>query len=307
MACHRRDALTQRAELRAELWEITRQARALLEWFDAAGTAGVPRDPGQPSGISLEPKATDDGGGPTTRRSRAPERADEAGQGTPATASDPTPGAASSPSPPLADGADRAARLEALETRVRTCTACPLHAHRTQTVFARGASTAALAFVGEGPGAQEDAQGVPFVGPAGELLDRMIQAMGLTRDDVYVCNIVKCRPPKNRKPTPEEMLACEPFLREQLELVDPEVVVAMGATAAQGLLGWHDAGPHGPGITRLRGQWKLYAGRTPLMPTFHPAYLLRSPEKKRDVWADLQAVMKRLGLEPPTRPGRSRS
>jgi uracil-DNA glycosylase family 4 len=131
--------------------------------------------------------------------------------------------------------------------------------------------------------------------------------MGLDRDDVYICNIVKCRPPENRKPTPEEMQACEPFLREQLELVNPEAMVALGATAAQGLLGWYDAGPRGPGITRLRGQWKVYSGRTPLMPTFHPAYLLRSPEKKRDVWNDLQAVMERLGLAPPPRASGSRS
>jgi len=156
--------------------------------------------------------------------------------------------------------------------------------------------------VGEGPGAEEDAQGLPFVGAAGKLLDRMIAAMGYEPGDTYICNVVKCRPPGNRKPTAEEISACAPYLHEQLALVDPQVMVGLGATAIQGLLEWHDAGPYGPSITRLRGTWKLYRGRVPLMPTFHPAYLLRSPDKKRDVWNDLQSVMRRLGKEP-ARPG----
>jgi len=152
-----------------------------------------------------------------------------------------------------------------------------------------------VCFVGEGPGADEDAQGFPFVGAAGQLLDRMIAAMGLARDEVYVCNIVKCRPPKNRKPEPAEMEACRPYLTEQLELIAPRVIVALGATAVQGLLGTSE------GITRLRGTWKLYRGRIPVMPTFHPAYLLRTPAAKREVWHDLQAVLRHLGLPVPTR------
>jgi uracil-DNA glycosylase family 4 len=181
---------------------------------------------------------------------------------------------------------------------VRSCIRCPLHEHRTRTVFARGAPTAELAFVGEGPGAEEDAQGLPFVGAAGQLLDRMIAAMGYGPDEIYICNVVKCRPPSNRKPTPEEMAACAPYLHEQLALVGPRALVALGATAIRGLLELDDAGEFGPSITRLRGTWKLYRGRVPLMPTFHPAYLLRSPDKKRDVWSDLQSVMRRLGKEP---------
>jgi DNA polymerase len=183
-------------------------------------------------------------------------------------------------------------RLIELADEIKTCTKCTLYAARTQTVFARGNPAAELCFVGEGPGADEDAAGFPFVGKAGQLLDRMIGAMGYQRDDVYVCNIVKCRPPNNRKPEPDEMGKCMPYLREQLELVAPKVIVALGATAVEGLLG------AGGGITRLRGQWKLYRA-IPVMPTFHPAYLLRTPEAKRDVWADLQAVLKHLGRSPP--------
>ncbi|MBI4955841.1 MAG: uracil-DNA glycosylase [Myxococcales bacterium] len=184
---------------------------------------------------------------------------------------------------------ERTRRLDALAAEVARCTRCPLAGARTQTVFARGTPAAELVFVGEGPGAEEDAQGLPFVGKAGQLLDRMIQAMGYARDDVYICNVVKCRPPGNRKPTPEEMAACAPYLRTQLEVIGPRAVVALGATAVEGLLGASG------GITRLRGSWKLYLGRVPVMPTFHPAYLLRSPDKKREVWSDLQQVMARLG------------
>jgi DNA polymerase len=150
--------------------------------------------------------------------------------------------------------------------------------------------------VGEGPGADEDAQGFPFVGKAGQLLDKMIAAMGLGRDEVYVCNIVKCRPPDNRKPEPAEMAACTPYLKEQLELVAPEVIVALGATAVQGLFGTTE------GITRMRGRWKLYGGRIPVMPTFHPAYLLRTPAAKREVWDDLQAVLRQMGRTLPAKP-----
>jgi DNA polymerase len=183
-------------------------------------------------------------------------------------------------------------RLEVLAEEVKSCTKCALYAGRKQAVFARGNPAAEVCFVGEGPGADEDAEGFPFVGKAGQLLDRMIAAMGYGRDDVYICNIVKCRPPNNRKPEPDEMGQCMPYLREQLDLVAPKVIVALGATAVEGLLG------AGGGITRLRGQWKLY--RTiPVMPTFHPAYLLRTPEAKREVWADLQAVLKHLGRMPP--------
>ena len=190
-----------------------------------------------------------------------------------------------------ADPAKRLARLVELSESLRDCQRCGLHAQRTQTVFARGNPQAELCFVGEGPGADEDAQGEPFVGRAGQLLDRMIAAIGFERDEVYICNIVKCRPPGNRKPQPEEMTACQPFLNEQLALVGPKVIVALGATAAEGLLGRLPGG-----ITRTRGQWRLYNRTIPVMPTFHPAYVLRNPRVARPlVWEDLKAVAERLG------------
>lgn len=191
--------------------------------------------------------------------------------------------------------ADPAHRLSVLSEEVRACTRCGLHSERKQAVFSRGTGAVGLMFVGEGPGADEDEQGFPFVGKAGQLLDRMIDAMGFGRDEVYVCNIVKCRPPKNRKPEPDEMAACRPFLIEQIELLDPKVIVALGATAVEGLLGVTG------GITRLRGTWRLYQGKVPVMPTFHPAYLLRTPEAKRLVWQDLQEVLRQMGRTVPSK------
>jgi uracil-DNA glycosylase len=193
--------------------------------------------------------------------------------------------------------AERERRLTVLAEQVKGCTKCALHETRTQTVFARGNGSSGLCFVGEGPGADEDAQGFPFVGAAGQLLDRMIAAMGIARDDVYVCNIVKCRPPQNRTPEPDEMTCCMPYLTEQLALVEPQVIVALGKTAVQGLFGSVES------ITRIRGRWRLYQGRIAVMPTFHPAYLLRNPAGKREVWADLQLVLKHLGRSVPTKGG----
>lgn len=202
---------------------------------------------------------------------------------------------ATTPLPAVLSAEERRARLDVLNDEVRQCRACELCEGRTNTVFARGDGSSGVAFVGEGPGADEDAQGLPFVGAAGQLLDKMIGAMGLDREQVYICNIVKCRPPKNRKPSDEEMATCRHFLVSQLELVQPRVIVAMGATAVEGLLGLK------LGITRLRGTWRLYKGTTPVMPTFHPAYLLRQPDAKREVWEDLQAVLTRLNMPVPQR------
>jgi DNA polymerase len=157
-------------------------------------------------------------------------------------------------------------------------------------VFGAGNPRAELVFVGEGPGHEEDLQGLPFVGAAGQLLTKMISAMGFERDDVYICNVVKCRPPNNRNPEPDEIAACEPFLKAQLASLRPKVVVALGKFAAQTLL--RESTP----ITRLRGQWRSYEG-IQLMPTFHPAYLLRNPEEKRLAWDDLQQVMRFFGKE----------
>jgi DNA polymerase len=192
----------------------------------------------------------------------------------------------------------KAAAFAELRQRVLACVKCPrLASSRKNVVFGVGSIEAELMFIGEAPGADEDAQGEPFVGKAGQLLTKIIQAMGLTRGTVYIGNILKCRPDTpgqsagNRKPTPDEMQTCIPYLHEQIDLIRPKVIVALGATAVEGLLG------KTIGITRLRGNWKTYRG-TPLMPTYHPAYLLRNqaPSEKRRVWEDMLQVMEKLGL-----------
>jgi uracil-DNA glycosylase family 4 len=182
--------------------------------------------------------------------------------------------------------------LEAVRSEIGECTRCKLHKGRTNIVFGVGNPEARLMFVGEAPGEDEDLQGFPFVGKAGQLLTKMIEAMGLRREDVYICNTVKCRPPNNRNPEPDELLACEPFLKGQLGAVKPEAIVTLGKFAAQALL--REQTP----ITRLRGQWREYEGIA-VMPTFHPAYLLRSPGEKGKVWEDLKQVMKKLDLPVP--------
>lgn len=183
-----------------------------------------------------------------------------------------------------ADPHPTAGGLEALRVELGDCQRCRLCEQRQHIVFGIGNPVAELMFVGEAPGRDEDLQGEPFVGKAGQLLTRMIGAMGLTREAVYICNIVKCRPPNNRDPAPDEIAQCEPFLVRQIELIAPRLIVALGGFAAKTLIGTET------GITRLRGKWHEYQG-VPLMPTFHPAYLLRNPEGKRPVWNDLQAVM----------------
>ena len=180
--------------------------------------------------------------------------------------------------------------LEDVRAQMGECTLCKLHKGRHTIVFGVGSPNARLMFVGEAPGEDEDLKGEPFVGKAGQLLTKMIEAMGLRREAVYICNTVKCRPPNNRNPEPDELAACEPFLKAQLAAVKPEAIVTLGKFAAQALL--RDQTP----ITRLRGQWREYEG-IPVMPTFHPAYLLRSPQEKSKVWEDLQRVMSKLGLE----------
>lgn len=169
------------------------------------------------------------------------------------------------------------------------CQRCRLGKTRNHIVFADGNPKAELVFVGEGPGADEDASGVPFVGRAGKLLTQMIEAMGLQRKDVYICNVVKCRPPGNRPPEPDEVTTCSPFLVRQLEVINPKVIVALGATAAKTLLETET------GISKFRGQWLDFRGKK-LMATYHPAYLLRNPPAKSEVWKDLQKVMAELGL-----------
>jgi len=170
------------------------------------------------------------------------------------------------------------------------CTRCKLHKTRNKIVFGDGSPKADLVFIGEGPGADEDAQGLPFVGRAGKLLTQMIEAMGLRRGDVYICNVVKCRPPENRQPEKDEVTACSPFLFRQLDVLKPKVIVCLGSTAAQTLLQTNR------GISHFRGEWMDFRGYK-LLATYHPAYLLRNPGAKGEVWKDLQKVMAELGLE----------
>jgi len=183
-----------------------------------------------------------------------------------------------------------AADLPQLRAAIGDCTRCKLAGGRTNLVFGVGNPAAELVFVGEAPGRDEDLRGEPFVGRAGQLLTEIItKGMKLRREDIYIANIIKCRPPQNRNPEPDEIASCEPFLVRQLALIRPKVIVALGTFAAQTLLKTRTP------ITRLRGTWTDYHG-IPLMPTFHPAYLLRNPAEKRVVWADIQQVMGALGL-----------
>lgn len=190
--------------------------------------------------------------------------------------------------------ADRAAALQLIREDIGDCTRCALHTGRNKLVFGDGSPTARLMFVGEGPGADEDAQGLPFVGKAGHLLNNMITAMGLKREEVYIANVVKCRPPGNRTPEPVEANTCSPFLFRQIDVVRPQVLVALGATAATYLLGQRQP------LAGLRGRVHAFRGMQ-LIVTYHPAFLLRDPRQKKEAWADLQIAMKELGLKAPSK------
>lgn len=187
----------------------------------------------------------------------------------------------------LSGDAGRARTLDELREILGDCRRCPLHSGRKRLVFGEGNLRAGLLFVGEGPGEEEDRTGRPFVGEAGRLLTRIIDAMGFSRNDVYICNVVKCRPPRNRNPEGPEIAACRPFLRRQIDLVGPKVICTLGRVAGEEILGKTFS------VTRDRGAWFDYQG-VPVMPTFHPAYLLRNPGAKRHVWEDVQKIMRRL-------------
>lgn len=196
--------------------------------------------------------------------------------------------------PSLFEAAERVEgdSLEIICGELAGCTRCKLHRRRTNIVFGVGNPHAELAFVGEGPGHDEDVQGIPFVGRAGQLLTQMITAMGIKREEVYIANVVKCRPPENRTPEKDEIATCMPFLMRQLANISPKVIVSLGSVAAQALLNTNKS------ISHFRGQWFDFRGAK-LMPTYHPAYLLRNPHAKPEVWADLKKVMAYLGLTPP--------
>jgi DNA polymerase len=215
----------------------------------------------------------------------------------PSTAARPARPAEAAPQPAAEEQDEAVAALRALRSEVLPCTRCKLHMGRRMTVFGEGNPHARVMFIGEAPGAKEDQSGRPFVGPAGQLLDRIIEgAMGLRRQDVFIANINKCRPPNNRAPEADEVAACLPFLKQQVEIVRPEVLVCLGRTAAQNLLGSTES------TTAMRRRQHEYAD-TPVIVTWHPAYLLREPSRKRETWEDIKKVNKLLGLPevPPTK------
>jgi len=270
-----------------EVASIAAEALRHLEWLRDSGVGEVPPAP------------------PRAPRARpAVERAPAPGAATPSPATTAPPslppiGTSTSPGqrPPtasysLADRGCGSEHLLAIRREMGECTRCKLAPGRRKLVFGVGNPKAELMFVGEGPGADEDAQGEPFVGKAGQLLTKMIEAMGFRREEVYIANVVKCRPPGNRDPEPDEIESCEPFLKAQIAAIGPRVIVALGRFAVQTLL--RDGAP----ISRQRGKWRAYEG-VRLMPTFHPAYLLRNPPEKKKAWDDLQLVMKEFGKTVP--------
>jgi len=259
------------------------EARLYLEWMRGAGGPLLPADEPAPTG----PVRIGRSGTPFSRKTPASRE---------------TPGAGAEPAEASARGAgaslarpERAAYLAAMADDVKRCTRCRLSETRTCTVFGEGSQTPQLVIVGEAPGAEEDRTGRPFVGPAGQLLTKMLAAIGLAREDVYICNVLKCRPPGNRNPRPDEVGSCRPFLQEQLTVLNPSLVLALGSPASRELLGTER------GIGSLRGRFARTTGGFRVMPTYHPAYLLRNPAAKRDVWNDLKKVAAHLGLQIPPR------
>ena len=281
-----------------ELAALVRAVRAHLTWRHEQGIQWVPAGHSPrlgPAGDDVPPlvdPAQIEDHEPTKAPTAEPEfEAPELSPRPPTASPDPQPPGATDQPPPspeqMPDTDDAALRVEWVRQHLGECRRCRLARARRNIVFGVGDPAAEVMVVGEAPGAEEDRRGEPFVGAAGRLLTRMIKAMGLARDKIYIGNIIKCRPPRNRNPSPEEVAACEPFLKLQIEAVRPRIIIAMGNVAAKTLLDTTT------GITRLRGTWGSYHG-VPVMPTFHPAYLLRNAAGKRPAWSDLQAVMARM-------------
>jgi len=244
----------------AQLKKIAQEMRARMGWYAESGVDVWKPAPASPAEESLPPAAPGDSEPPQTLPAFA------------------------SPSAGAAMPSGRAAALEMIREEIGDCRRCPLCSTRTNIVFGTGDPHASLVFVGEAPGEDEDLRGEPFVGRAGQLLTKMIVAMGLSRQEVYIANIIKCRPPKNRNPQPEEIAACQPFLLKQIQAIRPKVVCALGTFSAQTLLGSQQR------ISDLRGRFHDFHG-IKVLPTFHPAYLLRNPSEKKRVWEDLQKIM----------------
>ncbi len=295
-----------------------RMVRQILQRLESLGRAGVdriPRPPDRPAGsLRFNPLEThssvrEEQGAAIDKQQSPPQAVTQPPRQEPPTARPlpPKPPVAPPPvatslfdseesSPPALSAEQRPAALEVIATEVAACTRCPiLVANRTQTVFGEGNPNARLMFIGEGPGATEDQTGRPFVGRAGELLNDMItKGMGLNRDEVYIANIVKCRPPENRDPANDEIRNCIGYLERQIEIIQPEYLCLLGRPASQAVL--NTALP----LSRLRGRWNRYKN-IPAIATYHPAYLLRNPADKRKAWEDLQMLMQAMGLKSPER------
>jgi uracil-DNA glycosylase len=276
-------------DLQKEFLEIVASVRAHLEYQRALGVRSVEMPSGG-SGLSVVRPAAlarERSAGPSlpALHRPVPERMPAAAVASPPTAS--ADAVKTTSSSPLT--------LESIREEIGDCTRCKLHRGRKNIVFGEGDPKAKLVFVGEGPGFEEDQQGRPFVGAAGQLLtDIIVKGMKIRREDVYICNIVKCRPPDNRNPEPDEVEACIGFVKKQIQSIKPKVIVTLGNVPTQNLLGTKQ------GITRMRGTWQEYNG-IPVMPTFHPSYLLRSPGEKKKVWEDVQLVMAKLGMTLPAK------
>ena len=286
--------------LKDELAALVEETRRHLEWMDESGIRRVRREvvapaapvpvgsrPAAPAAAQRSPVAS-----PQPARIPVTPRPEQVA---------PMPSApvrpAASAAPVAVTGREsgvtnHAAALQIIREDLGDCKRCGLCTTRNNIVFGQGNPNAELVFVGEGPGEDEDTSGLAFVGRAGQLLTKMIEAMGFTRDDVFICNIVKCRPPGNRRPEPAEIEACRPFVERQLRVLKPKVVVTLGATATQALLRTDTV------ISKLRNTWQVWDG-LPVMPTFHPSYLLRAPQEKAKAWDDLKLVMAKLGKELP--------
>ena len=268
-------------DLQKEFLEIVAEVRAHLEYQRALGVRTIEMPP--------------DTAGPAEARPAAPMREAPPRPVPPVPQRPVTERTPASAPPASAVPVSGPATLEAIREEIGDCRRCKLQKGRTNIVFGEGDPKAVLLFVGEGPGSEEDQQGRPFVGAAGQLLTDIIEkGMKLKRADVYICNIVKCRPPGNRNPEPDEVEACIGFVKEQIRAIKPKVIVTLGNVPTQNLLNTKQ------GITKMRGVWQEYDG-IPVMPTFHPSYLLRSPGEKGKVWEDIKLVMKKMGMTVPTK------
>ncbi|HMP77083.1 MAG TPA: uracil-DNA glycosylase [Kiritimatiellia bacterium] len=267
--------------------EALAKLRAHVEHLKEEGAREVELSPGRLAALQRRIKQGGAVAAPTAKPSR-PE---------PAPVREPAPARAApiAKKPAAKSGDPVVGGLADIAATVAACKKCRLCESRTNVVPGQGNPRPEIMFIGEGPGADEDAQGLAFVGRAGQLLTKMIEAMGLTRDEVFIGNIVKCRPPDNRTPMPDEMAACIPYLEQQIALLKPRVIVALGGTAVKGLFNQEKIS-----ITKLRGTWMSYQG-IDTMPTLHPAYLLRNPPAKHEAWEDLKAVLKHLGKPLPKR------